>query len=87
MTFDLIKSERDRSAGQVDSKSLPFIFVETSGLDQQVTDGCATDNPVAAQPATAKRDLRCQDEEAISVRCQMLSYDDGALSAVIAACL
>jgi hypothetical protein len=40
-------------------QSLPFIFVETSGLDQQVTNGCAPDDPVAAEPAAAKRDLRC----------------------------
>jgi hypothetical protein len=44
------------------------MLAETSGLDQQVSDGGPTDDPVAAEPPTAKRDLRRQNEEAISVR-------------------
>lgn len=63
----------------MNGQSLPFILVETSCLDQQVTDGCATHDPVAAKPATAKRNLRCQDEEAMNVGCEMLGNDEGAL--------
>ena len=62
VSLDLIQPERDRSAGQIDSEPLPFIVGETSGFDQQVTDGCPTGDPVASQPATAKRDLRGKDE-------------------------
>jgi hypothetical protein len=61
------------------------MFVETSGLDQQVTDGCATDDPVTPEPSTAKGDLRCKDEEAISVRGKLLDYDGGVLLALISA--
>ncbi|KQN90091.1 hypothetical protein ASE95_15415 [Sphingomonas sp. Leaf231] len=63
----------------MNTESLTFLVRKTSGFDQQVTDGCPTDDPVASQPATAKRDLRCQDEEAISVGCQMLANDESAL--------
>jgi hypothetical protein len=82
VTFDLFESKRDRPVGQVDSQPLSFGFVETSGLEQQVTDSRATDDSVTAKPATAKRDLRCQDKEAISVRREMLDYDPGALFAM-----
>jgi hypothetical protein len=84
--FDLIQSERDRLVGQMYRKSLSFIVVETKGLDQQVTDGCATDDSVPAKPTTGKRGLWSQDEKAISVGCDMLGYDDGALLAVTAPC-
>ena len=44
--------------GQMDSQALPFIFVETSDLDQQVVNGCARNNPVTAEPSPAMRTLR-----------------------------
>lgn len=68
----------------MDSQSLPFGFVEASGLQQQIADGCATNHLVTAKPPTAKRDLRCQDKEAISVRCEIVSYNDGTPYVVIA---
>lgn len=40
--FGINRPERERSAGQVDVQSLPFIFVESGGLDQQATNCCAT---------------------------------------------
>lgn len=61
------------------------MFVETSGPDKQVTDGYATDNPVTPEPSTTKGDLRCQNEEAISVGGKMLDYDGSALLALISA--
>jgi hypothetical protein len=43
----------------MDGKSLPLLFVETSGLDQQITDGGATNDPVTPEPSTTESDLRC----------------------------
>lgn len=66
---------------------MTFIVAETTGLLHQVTDGRTTDDPVPAQPTTGERDLWCEDEEAISLRCNVLVDDDDApLFAVIAAC-
>ncbi len=75
MSFNLIQLERDLPAGEMDSQSLSFNFVEPSGLQQQVTDGRATNDSVATKPATSKRDLRCKDKETISVRCKVLYHD------------
>lgn len=69
----------------MDRQPLPFLVVEASGLYQQVTDGCASDDPVAAKPAAAQRRLGCQDEEAISVRAKMLDDDGSTLLAGIVA--
>jgi hypothetical protein len=85
VSFDLIQSERGRLAGKMDSQSLLFSFVETSGLEQQVTDGGATDDSVATKPAAAKRDLRCENKETIGVRCKLFYHDFGPRSALVAA--
>jgi hypothetical protein len=43
----------------MDTQPLSFLFVEASGLNKQVTDGCATDDPVTAKPSITKGDLGC----------------------------
>ncbi len=63
----------------MNSKSLLLIFDETSGVNQQVTVGCATDDRVAAKPATAKRNLTCWYKEAAIFKGDMLDYDDRVL--------
>lgn len=63
-----------------------FITVKTSGLEQQVTDHCPANDAVAAQPVTAKRYLRCRDDQAKSVRCDVLGYAGGPV-AVVATCV
>ncbi len=63
----------------MNSKSLLLIFDETSGVNQQVTVGCATDDPVAAKPATAKRNLTCWYKEVAIFKGDMLDYDDRVL--------
>jgi hypothetical protein len=75
VSLDFIQSERDPLAGEMDSQSLSFTFVEPGGLEQLVTEGRTPNDSVATKPATSKRDLRCKDKETISVRCKVLYHD------------